>query len=106
MRGEFVVPADAATADLINFMVRHGRGLILLALTRARLETLRLPPMSAFKGRRTVLHGSPGGRSSAMLTHSPLRDADVIRTPEFEHAVQCVHCSNDVGRSTSIGAGS
>ncbi len=36
----------------------------------------------------------------------PLREADVLRTPEFQHPVQCVHGNGDLGRSTPIGAGS
>ena len=31
--GDLVIPAQMATPDAINFMARHGRGLICLALT-------------------------------------------------------------------------
>src|SRR6266849_4405968 len=31
--------------DVINFMAKHGRGLICLALTRERVEQLKLPLM-------------------------------------------------------------
>ena len=34
-----------ATPDAINFMARHGRGLICLALTKDRADTLGLQPM-------------------------------------------------------------
>ena len=35
--GDLVIPAQMATPDAINFMAKHGRGLICLALTpRAR----------------------------------------------------------------------
>ncbi|MBC7800946.1 MAG: 3,4-dihydroxy-2-butanone-4-phosphate synthase [Gemmatimonadaceae bacterium] len=44
--GDLVIPAQFATADAINFMARHARGLICLALTRARVEQLGLPLMS------------------------------------------------------------
>ena len=43
--GDLVVPAEAATADAINFMARHGRGLICLALTHERARELHLEPM-------------------------------------------------------------
>ena len=38
--GDLVIPAQMATPDAINFMARHGRGLICLALTK---ETLAWP---------------------------------------------------------------
>ena len=44
--GDLVIPAQFATPDAINFMARHARGLICLALTRARVEQLGLPLMS------------------------------------------------------------
>jgi 3,4-dihydroxy 2-butanone 4-phosphate synthase / GTP cyclohydrolase II len=44
--GDLVVPAQFATPDAINFMARHARGLICLALTRHRVEKLGLPLMS------------------------------------------------------------
>src|SRR5262249_35608224 len=44
--GDLVIPAQMATPDAINFMARFGRGLICLALTRQRVEQLKLPLMS------------------------------------------------------------
>jgi 3,4-dihydroxy 2-butanone 4-phosphate synthase/GTP cyclohydrolase II len=44
--GDLIIPAQMATPDAINFMAKHGRGLICLALTSARVETLGLEPMS------------------------------------------------------------
>jgi 3,4-dihydroxy 2-butanone 4-phosphate synthase/GTP cyclohydrolase II len=43
--GDLVLAAEHVTADAINFMARHGRGLICLTLTRERCERLQLPPM-------------------------------------------------------------
>ncbi len=43
--GDLVLAADHVSADAINFMARHGRGLICLTLTRERCERLQLPPM-------------------------------------------------------------
>jgi 3,4-dihydroxy 2-butanone 4-phosphate synthase/GTP cyclohydrolase II len=42
-----VIPAQMATPDAINFMARHGRGLICLALTRERVDALGLQPMTS-----------------------------------------------------------
>jgi 3,4-dihydroxy 2-butanone 4-phosphate synthase / GTP cyclohydrolase II len=50
--GDLIVPAQMATPDAINFMATHGRGLICLALTSQRIETLGLPPMSRSNGTR------------------------------------------------------
>jgi 3,4-dihydroxy 2-butanone 4-phosphate synthase/GTP cyclohydrolase II len=43
--GDLMVAAEKVTPDIINFMTKHGRGLICLPLTRERLEELRLPLM-------------------------------------------------------------
>ena len=43
--GDFVIAAEFATAEHINFMARFGRGLICLTLTEARCNQLDLPPM-------------------------------------------------------------
>src|SRR5579864_3807437 len=44
--GDLVIPAQMATPDAINFMVRHGRGLVCLALTKERSDQLGLEPMT------------------------------------------------------------
>ncbi|MFY7851366.1 MAG: 3,4-dihydroxy-2-butanone-4-phosphate synthase [Brevundimonas sp.] len=45
--GDVIIPAQFATPDQINFMARHARGLICLAMTSERARALRLPPMAA-----------------------------------------------------------
>jgi 3,4-dihydroxy 2-butanone 4-phosphate synthase/GTP cyclohydrolase II len=44
--GDLVIPAQMATPEAINFMARHGRGLICLALTKDRADQLGLEPMT------------------------------------------------------------
>lgn len=44
--GDLIIPAQMATPAAINYMATHGRGLICLALDRARVDTLGLEPMS------------------------------------------------------------
>lgn len=44
--GDLIIPAQMATPAAINFMATHGRGLICLALDRARVDQLELEPMS------------------------------------------------------------
>src|SRR5688572_25969537 len=48
--GDLVIPAQMATPDAINFMARHGRGLICLALTKDRTDQLGLEPMARRNG--------------------------------------------------------
>ncbi len=45
--GDLVIPAQFATPEAVNFMAKHGRGLICLSMTRERCETLGLKLMSA-----------------------------------------------------------
>jgi 3,4-dihydroxy 2-butanone 4-phosphate synthase/GTP cyclohydrolase II len=45
--GDLVIPAQMATPDAINFMARHGRGLICLAITKERGDQLGLEPMTS-----------------------------------------------------------
>ncbi len=44
--GDLVIPAQFATPEAINFMAKHGRGLICLALEIARADALELPMMA------------------------------------------------------------
>jgi 3,4-dihydroxy 2-butanone 4-phosphate synthase / GTP cyclohydrolase II len=50
--GDLVIPAQMATPDAINFMAKHGRGLICLALAKERVDQLGLQAMSRTNGTR------------------------------------------------------
>jgi len=50
--GDLVIPAQMATPDAVNFMATHGRGLICLTLTKARVDLLGLELMSRANGTR------------------------------------------------------
>jgi 3,4-dihydroxy 2-butanone 4-phosphate synthase/GTP cyclohydrolase II len=43
--GDFIVAAEFASPEIINFMVKEGRGLICVALTEERCAALQLSPM-------------------------------------------------------------
>ena len=43
--GDLTIAAEKITPDAINFMARHGRGLICLPMTGERLDELRIPLM-------------------------------------------------------------
>jgi 3,4-dihydroxy 2-butanone 4-phosphate synthase/GTP cyclohydrolase II len=53
--GDLTVAAQFASPETINFMAREGRGLICVAMTRARLHELALYPMVA---EESALHGT------------------------------------------------
>ncbi|RLG59356.1 MAG: bifunctional 3,4-dihydroxy-2-butanone-4-phosphate synthase/GTP cyclohydrolase II [Candidatus Hydrothermarchaeota archaeon] len=43
--GDFVIAAEKVTPEAINFMAKHGRGLICVPITKKRAEELQLLPM-------------------------------------------------------------
>ena len=43
--GDLCIPAELVTPEAINFMATHGRGLICLPMSGARLDELRIPMM-------------------------------------------------------------
>ena len=53
--GDLVIAAEHATAEAINFMVTHGRGLVCTPITEARARKLALTPMCP---ENTALHGT------------------------------------------------
>ncbi len=54
--GDLLMAAEAVTPEAINFMVRHGRGLVCLTLTPERCERLGLEPMVKENGSRYATH--------------------------------------------------
>ncbi len=44
--GDLVIPGSKCNSKSINFMAKHGRGLICLALSKPQVEKLKLPLMS------------------------------------------------------------
>ena len=86
--GDLVVPAQFATPDGINFMARHARGLICLALTRSRVEHLGLPLMAAANGTRhqtafTVSIEAAEGVTTGISAHDRAHTIAVAINPEI-----------------------
>ncbi|MFQ5957771.1 MAG: 3,4-dihydroxy-2-butanone-4-phosphate synthase [Alphaproteobacteria bacterium] len=94
--GDLVIPAQLATPEAINFMAKHGRGLICLALTGERVEQLGLPPMAtrnetrhqtAFTVAIEAKEGVSTGISAADRAHTiavaidPTKGRDDISSP-------------------------
>jgi len=72
--GDLIMAAENVTADDINFMAKHGRGLICVSVTGARLDELKIPMMvsdntsnfsTAFTVSVEAKHGTSTGISAA-----------------------------------------
>lgn len=62
--GDFVMAAEKVTAQAINFMARHGRGLICLPMEGKRLDELKIPVMvhDNTSEQQTAFHVSIGAK--------------------------------------------
>lgn len=84
--GDLVIPAQHATPEAINFMAKHGRGLICLAMERERVEQLGLPLMSQRNGTRhqtafTVSIEAREGVTTGISAHDRARTIQVAIDP-------------------------
>ena len=91
--GDLVIPAQMATPDAVNFMARHGRGLICLALTKQRADQLGLEPMTrtnrsrmetAFTVSIEAREGITTGISAADRARTIAVAIDANHGPEFD----------------------
>ncbi|MDT0681917.1 3,4-dihydroxy-2-butanone-4-phosphate synthase [Roseicyclus sp. F158] len=85
--GDLIVPAQMATPEAINFMAVHGRGLICLALTGERIDTLGLPLMAASNSSRhetafTVSIEAREGVTTGISAADRARSVEVAIDPE------------------------
>jgi len=85
--GDLMVAAEKITPDIINFMAKHGRGLICLPLTKQRLEELDLPLMvmentASFKTAFTVSIDAKKGVTTGISAHDRARTVLVAVDPK------------------------
>ena len=85
--GDLIIPAQFATPDAVNFMARHARGLVCLALTQHRVEQLGLGLMSANNGTRhhtafTVSIEAREGVTTGISAHDRARTIAVAINPD------------------------
>jgi 3,4-dihydroxy 2-butanone 4-phosphate synthase / GTP cyclohydrolase II len=89
--GDLVIAAEKATAESINFMAKHGRGLICLAMAGEDLERLGIPQMvkkntspfnTAFTVSIEAAKGVTTGISAADRAHTIQVAIDSQSTPE------------------------
>ncbi len=93
--GDLTLGAEHATPEAINFMARHGRGLICLAMTEQRLDHLGIPlvsqrntsmfgtafsePIDAARGVTTGISAADRSHTIRVATAPGTRAADLAR---------------------------
>ena len=85
--GDLVIPAQMATPEVINFMAKHGRGLICLAMPRERTDELGLKLMEQNNRTRhqtafTVSIEARDGVSTGISAHDRARTVQVAIDPK------------------------
>jgi len=88
--GDLVIPAQMATPDAINFMTKHGRGLVCLSITPERAKQLRLEMMSRSNRTRhstafTVSIEAQEGVSTGISAHDRAHTVAVAIDPTKDH---------------------
>lgn len=96
--GDLVCAAQHVTPEIINFMVKHARGLVCLTLTEARCRQLGLAPMtrdnkSQFSTAFTVSIEAASGVTTGISAHDRARtvQAAVAKDARAEDIVQPGH---------------
>jgi 3,4-dihydroxy 2-butanone 4-phosphate synthase / GTP cyclohydrolase II len=89
--GDLVIPAQMATPEAINFMAKHGRGLICLSITEGRAEQLRLEYMSRKNEARhrtafTVSIEAREGIATGISAHDRARTIATAIDPTRDHS--------------------
>lgn len=71
--GDLVMAAEKATPEAVNFMITNGRGLVCLPMTAARLDELKIPPMTDVNTSEqgTAFHVSIGAKGKITTGISP-----------------------------------
>jgi 3,4-dihydroxy 2-butanone 4-phosphate synthase/GTP cyclohydrolase II len=89
--GDFIMAADKITPEAINFVTKHGRGLVCLALEGKRLDELQIPSMverntakmeTAFSVSIDAIHGTTTGISAQDRAQTILTVLDKNTNPE------------------------
>ncbi len=88
--GDLVIPAQMATPDTINFMTKHGRGLVCLSLTAERAKQLHLELMSRSNRTRhstafTVSMEAREGISTGISAHDRAHTISVAIDPTKDY---------------------
>ena len=84
--GDLVIPGSKCNPNNINFMAKHGRGLICLALTKKQIDNLKLPLMSPINKSRmqtafTVSIEAKKGITTGISAHDRAKTIKVAINP-------------------------
>nr|MDA8219448.1 3,4-dihydroxy-2-butanone-4-phosphate synthase [Dehalococcoidales bacterium] len=84
--GDLAIAAEHVTPDAINFMAKHGRGLICLAITGRRLDELKIPMMvehntAAFGTAFTVSIEARRGVTTGISAHDRAATVKAVLDP-------------------------
>lgn len=95
--GDFVFPAEIITAEIMNFMIQHGSGIVCISLFKEQLDRLQLPlilspeqnttphkialavPVDAKEGVTTGVSASDRTKTIHTLMDFNTQPADLIR---------------------------
>ena len=85
--GDLMVAAEKATPEIVNFMTKHGRGLICMPLTKERLKDLHLPLMvrdntAPYQTAFTVSIDSREGVTTGISAHDRAKTIQVAIDPK------------------------
>ena len=89
--GDLVIPATFATPEAVNFMAKHGRGLICLSMTQERAHALQLDMMTrnnreSMQTAFTVSIEAKEGVTTGISAHDRSRTIAVAIDPTKDHA--------------------
>ena len=85
--GDLVIPGSKCNSKIINFMAKHGRGLICLALTKKQIDNLKIPLMSPNNKSRmqtafTVSIEAKKGITTGISTHDRAKTIKTAINPD------------------------
>ena len=94
--GDLTIAAEKITPEAVNFMAKHGRGLICLAMTPERLDYLDLRPMARHN---TARFGTAFTESIDALGHGVTTGISASdRAQTILCAIDPATCPSDLGR--------
>ena len=87
--GDLIIPGSKCNSKSINFMAKHGRGLICLALTKKQVDNLKLPLMSSINKSRmqtafTISIEAKKGITTGISAHDRARTIKTAINPRVK----------------------
>ena len=85
--GDLVIPGSKCNSKIVNFMAKHGRGLICLALTKKQIDNLKLPLMSPINKSRmqtafTISIEAKKGITTGISAHDRAKTIKIAINPK------------------------